>query len=70
MDQAWEVTRDTRAAAKSVAGNSDLSAAERARQLQALQQQAEMRLNELLGPKTAAGVSFNLRAVVNWGTSQ
>ena len=70
VDQAWEVTRDTRAAAKSVAENSDLSAAERARQLQALQQQAEMRLNELLGPKTAAGVSFNLRAVVNWGTSQ
>ena len=69
VDQAWEVTRDTRAAAKSVAQNSNLSASERTRQLQALQQQAEARLNELLGPKTAAGVIFNLHAIVTWGIS-
>jgi hypothetical protein len=69
VDQAWEVTRDTRAAAKSVAENSDLSVTERASRLRSLQQQAEMRLNELLGPKTAVGVIFDLSAVVNWGTS-
>ena len=69
VDQAWQVTRDTRATAKSVAEKSNLSAAERASQLQSLQQQAETRLNELLGTKAAAGVIFDLRAVVNWGTS-
>lgn len=69
VDQAWEVTRDTRAAAKSVAESNDLSAAERASRLRSLQQQAETRLNELLGPKTAVGIIFDLSAVVNWGTS-
>lgn len=68
-EQAWQVTSDTRAAANSVAKNSDLSAVERTNQLQSLQQQAEARLSELLGPKTAAGVIFDLRAVVNWKPS-
>lgn len=65
VDQAWQVTRDTRAAANVVAKNSELSAAERTSQLKTLQQQAEARLNELLGPKAAFGVVRDLRNVVN-----
>jgi hypothetical protein len=65
VEQAWQVTRDTRAAANLVAKNSELTAAERTSQLQSLQQQAEVRLNELLGPKTAFGVIRDLRVVVN-----
>ena len=65
IEQAWQVTRDTRAAANLVARNSALSASERTSQLQSLQQQAEARLNELLGAKTAFGVIRDLRVVVN-----
>ncbi len=65
VEQAWQVTHDTRAAANVVAKNSGLSAAERTSQLQSLQQQAEARLNGLLGPKTAFGVIRDLRVVVN-----
>lgn len=64
-DQAWQVTRDTRAAANLVAKNSELSAVDRKSQLQSLQKQAEAKLNELLGPKAAPGVIRDLRAVVN-----
>lgn len=64
VDQAWQVTRDTRAAANLVAKNSSLSATDQTSQLQALQQQAEARLNELLGSKAAFGVIRDLRVVV------
>jgi len=65
VEQAWQVTRDVRAAAVLVVKNSNLSAEERTRQTQALVQPAEARLNELLGPKTAFGVIRDLRVVVN-----
>jgi hypothetical protein len=65
VDQAWQITRDTRAAANLVAKDSNLSAADRTSRLQALQQQAEARLNELLGPKAAFGVIRDLRGLVN-----
>jgi hypothetical protein len=62
---AWQVTRDARAAADSVAKDNSLSAEERTRQLASLQQQAEKQLNELLGAKVAFGVIRDLRVVVN-----
>ena len=65
VEQAWQITRDTRTAANLVAKNNQLSTTERTSQLQSLQQQAEARLTELLGPKTAFGVIRDLRVVVN-----
>jgi hypothetical protein len=65
VEQAWQVTRDVRAAAVLVVKNSNLSAEERTRQTQALMQPAEARLIELLGSKAAFGVIRDLRVVVN-----
>ncbi len=65
VDRAWQVTRDTRSAADSVWNNSELSATDRAIQLQALRQQAEARLNELLGAEAASGVVRDLHLIIN-----
>jgi hypothetical protein len=65
IEQAWQVTHDTRNAASSVAKNSSLSAAERAAQLQTLQDQSAKRLNEVLGSKAAFGVMRDLKVLIN-----
>ena len=65
VEQAWQVTRDVRAAAVLVVKNSNLSTEERTRQTQALMQPAEARLTELLGPKAARGVIRDLRVGCN-----
>ncbi len=65
VDQAWQVTRNARAAAGLAAKDGKLSADERARQVQWLVQQAEARLIELLGQKAAAGVIRDLRVGYN-----
>ena len=65
VDQAWQVTRDARAAAGLAAKDSNLSADERTRQVQTLVQQAETRLTELLGQKAAEGVIRDLRVGFN-----
>ena len=64
VDEAWQVTRDTRTAAESLAKNANLSPEDRKGQVQALQQQAEARLNELLGRKAALGVIRDLRGML------
>lgn len=63
--QAWEVTRDARAAVAQLSKHPGITSEERARQTQALSQAAETRLNELLGEKAAQGVIRDLRVVVN-----
>lgn len=63
--QAWEVTRDARAAVAQLSKHLGITSEERARQTQALSQAAETRLNELLGEKAAQGVIRDLRVVVN-----
>src|SRR5207244_614692 len=55
-DQAWQVTREARAGAEELTRNSSLPAEDRKRQVQALRQQAEARLTELLGNKAARAV--------------
>jgi len=65
VDQAWQVTRDTRSAADSVWKQQQPSATDRAIQLQALRQQTEARLNEMLGPKAASGVVRDLHLIIN-----
>jgi hypothetical protein len=64
-DQTWEVTREVRAAVALLSKNPDVPSEERARQIQALAQSAETRLNELLGEKAAQGVIRDLRVVLN-----
>ena len=63
-DEAWQITRDARAAADQAANNSSLAAEERRRQVQALREQAETRLDALLGEKAARGVRRDLRNVL------
>ena len=58
VDQAWEVIRDARAAVGLVWKSTNLAGQEKNRQTQALVQQAEARLNELVGQKAARGVRF------------
>ena len=65
VDQAWQVTRNARAAAGLAAKDGNLSADARTRQVQMLVQQAEPRLIELLGQKAAEGVIRNLRVGYN-----
>jgi hypothetical protein len=60
-DQAWQVTREVRAAAVRVATDSNLPAQERARQTEALVAPAQARLIELLGPKAARSLIRELR---------
>ena len=64
-DQAWQVTRDVRAAADQAARNASLSAEERKRQVQELRQQAEAKLIELLGDKTSRAVRRDLSVVLS-----
>ncbi|PYJ83410.1 MAG: hypothetical protein DME22_15780 [Verrucomicrobia bacterium] len=63
-DEAWQITRDARAAADQAANNSSLTAEERKRQVQTLREQAETRLDALLGEKAARGVRRDLRNVL------
>jgi hypothetical protein len=51
IEQAWQITRDARTRADLVAKNSGLTDAERKGQVQALQQEADAHLIELLGDK-------------------
>lgn len=64
IEQAWEVTREMRATAELVARNSSLSTDERERQVQALQQQANARMNALLGGKVARNGRLELDNVL------
>lgn len=65
VDQAWQVTRDARTAAEQAAKNTSLGAEERKRQVQALRQQAEARLTELLGETASGAVRRDLRTVLS-----
>ena len=64
VDSAWQVTVDARAKAAQLAADSSLPIAQRKEQVAALQQQAEARLNELLGSKGASSVTGDLRVVL------
>lgn len=70
VDQAWQVTRDTRTAADSVWKNKALSTTDRGAQLEALRQQAEVQLRGLLGSKAASGVVRDLHLIVNASAPQ
>lgn len=64
-DQAWEVTREVRAAVAQLSKNPGVTSEERARQTLALSQAAETRLNDLLGEQAARGVIRDLRVAVS-----
>ena len=52
-EDAWQISRDTRAAAEQLARDESLPLAERHRQLRELRSLAELQLNDLLGEKIA-----------------
>jgi hypothetical protein len=59
---AWEISREVRAAAERLAKDSSLSVEERKRQIQAVRAESDRRLNDLLGEKAARGLRQNLGA--------
>jgi hypothetical protein len=63
-EQVWQITRDARAASEKLAKNTGLAPEERNRQAQAVRQQADARLTELLGPKRSRAVSRDLGVVL------
>ncbi len=64
IEAAWRVTRDVRTAADAAEKNSALSVDERKQQVQALRQQAEAKLIELLGDKASRAVRRDLGVVI------
>ena len=62
-DEAWQITREIRTATDRVANDHSLSVDERKRQVRALQEQANQRLNAALGEKYARSVRQNLGVV-------
>ena len=65
VDEAWQVTREVRAAAVRLTKDNSLSAQERTRQTEALMRPVEAQLVELLGPNAAQGLIRNLRVGCN-----
>jgi len=64
IEEAWRVTRDVRTAADAAEKNSALSVDERKQQVQALRQQAEAKLIELLGDKASRATRRDLGVVL------
>lgn len=65
IEQAWQVTRDARTAAEQAAKTASLTVEERKRQVQALRQEADVRLSELLGDKASRAVRRDLGVVLS-----
>lgn len=63
-DQAWQISREARAAADRIAKDTTRPAAERQQQMQALQDQTDRRLQDVLGPKASLAIRRDLRVVL------
>lgn len=63
-DQAWQISREARVAADQIAKDTTRPAAERRQQMQALQDQTDRRLQEVLGEKASLAIRRDLRVVL------
>ncbi len=63
-DQAWQISHEARAAADQIAKDTTRPAAARQQQVQALQEQADRRLREVLGEKASVAVRRDLRELL------
>lgn len=63
-DQAWQISRQARVAVDQIAKDTTRPAAERRQQMQALQDQTDRRLQEVLGEKASLAIRRDLRVVL------